>query len=60
MPFGRQKEAVVLRHISAFSVADTASIMKTSTGAVKGYTHHGLRKLRALLEGDGDREGESR
>jgi RNA polymerase sigma factor (sigma-70 family) len=60
MPFGRQKEAVVLRHISALSVADTASIMKTSTGAVKGYTHHGLRKLRALLEGDGDREGESR
>jgi RNA polymerase sigma factor (sigma-70 family) len=59
MPVGREKEAVLLRHVNAFSVADTASIMEISTGAVQRYTYDGLRKLRAFLEGD-DREEESR
>jgi RNA polymerase sigma-70 factor (ECF subfamily) len=60
MPVGREKEAILLRYSNAFSVADTALIIGISAGAVQRYSYDGLRKLRALLEGDGDREGESR
>lgn len=46
----REREAVVLRMQWQLSVEETAEIMGISTGAVKGYTHHGLRKLRDGLE----------
>lgn len=42
----REREAVVLRVQWQLSTAETAEIMGVSNGAVKGYTHHGLRKLK--------------
>lgn len=43
---GREREAVVLRMQWQLSVEETAAVMGISTGAVKSYTHHGLRKLK--------------
>jgi RNA polymerase sigma-70 factor (sigma-E family) len=48
----RAREAVVLRYYSDLSVADTATAMGVSIGAVKSYTSRGLDALGAIL---GDR-----
>jgi DNA-directed RNA polymerase specialized sigma24 family protein len=59
MPPSRAKEAMVLRHLRGFSVKETATIMRITSGAVKGYTSEGLSIVRAILEDEHD-EGASR
>ena len=46
----RLRQAVVLRHLVQFSVAETAEIMGCAEGTVKALTGQGLRQLRAALE----------
>ncbi|MDN5913687.1 MAG: sigma-70 family RNA polymerase sigma factor [Pseudonocardia sp.] len=43
----REREAVVLRLQWQLSVEEAAQVMSVSAGAVKSYTHHGLRNLRS-------------
>jgi RNA polymerase sigma-70 factor, ECF subfamily len=45
-----QREAVVLHHMADRSVAEIASILGTSAGAVAVHLHRGRRRLRELLE----------
>lgn len=49
-----QREALLLRIIADLSLAETARIMKRSTGAVKQLQRKGLMALRAILEEDGE------
>jgi RNA polymerase sigma-70 factor (sigma-E family) len=49
---GRQRQALVLRYFLDWSVADTASTMGVSEGAVKSYCHRGLATLRERLGHD--------
>lgn len=44
----RQRAAVVLRHWQGHSVAETAEMMRCSTGTVKSQTSHALVRLRDL------------
>jgi RNA polymerase sigma-70 factor (sigma-E family) len=46
----RQREVVALRFFLDLSVADTASALQCSEGAVKGYTARALARMRELLE----------
>lgn len=46
----RQREVVALRFFLDLSVADTASALRCSEGAVKGYTARALESMRRLLE----------
>lgn len=46
----RQREVVVLRFLLDLSVAQTATALGTSEGAVKAYAARALRRLRTLLE----------
>ncbi|GGH99274.1 RNA polymerase sigma factor [Arthrobacter liuii] len=48
-----QREALLLRIVADLSLAETARIMKRSTGAVKQLQRKGLIALRAILE-DGE------
>lgn len=45
----RQRAAVVLRQFEDLSEADTAAVMRCSTGTVKSLTSRGLASLRAQL-----------
>jgi len=45
-----QREAVVLRHFHKASLADMATELHTTTAAVTGLLHRGLKKLRQLLK----------
>lgn len=45
----RQREAVVLRHLSDLPEAAVAAAMGCSTGAVKQHTARGLAALRRAL-----------
>jgi RNA polymerase sigma factor (sigma-70 family) len=49
-----QRQAVTLRHIYGFNVAETALIMDVRDGTVKRYTSEGLSALRQLLVGRED------
>ena len=44
-----QREAVVLRHFHGWSLADIAARLNSSTAAVTGLLHRGLRNLRKQL-----------
>lgn len=46
----RQRECVVLRHLSDCSLAETASLLGISEGAVKAHTHRGLHALAEVLQ----------
>lgn len=46
---GRQREAVVLRHVVGLSVTETAQAMGLSPGTVKTHLHRGLLALRLDL-----------
>ncbi len=46
----RQRECVVLRHLSDCSLAETASLLGISEGAVKAHTHRGLHALAEILQ----------
>lgn len=48
----RQREVVVLRFFLDLSVAQTASALGTSEGAVKAYAARALKRLRTQLEAD--------
>ena len=45
----RERACVVLRHVEGLSVAQTARQLGLSDGAVKRYTHDGIRTLNAAL-----------
>lgn len=45
----QQREAVVLRHFHGTSLADIATELATTTAAVTGLLHRGLKNLRAAL-----------
>jgi RNA polymerase sigma-70 factor (sigma-E family) len=47
----RQRTAVILRYLCDLPVADVAQVLGCSEGTVKSRTHHGLRALRAVLDG---------
>jgi RNA polymerase sigma-70 factor (ECF subfamily) len=49
-----QREAFVLVHLEGFTLAETAAILKRSTGTIKTHLHRALPRLRAEL---GDLEG---
>lgn len=44
-----QQECVVLRFLQGLSVAETATVMRRNTGAVKALQHRALRRLATLL-----------
>jgi RNA polymerase sigma-70 factor (sigma-E family) len=46
----RQREVVALRFFLDLSVSETASALRCSEGAVKGYTARALGRMRELLE----------
>jgi RNA polymerase sigma-70 factor (sigma-E family) len=48
----REREVVVLRFVLDLSVGQTAGLLGTSEGAVKGYTSRALTRLRSLLKAD--------
>ena len=45
-----QREAVVLRHWHGWSLADIACHLDTTTTAVTGLLHRGLKNLRKQLQ----------
>ena len=45
----QQREAVILRHFHGSSLADIASELQTTTAAVTGLLHRGLKNLRTIL-----------
>jgi RNA polymerase sigma factor (sigma-70 family) len=45
----RQREAVLLRFFSGFSVEETADTMRCAPGTVKAHTHRALASLREQL-----------
>jgi RNA polymerase sigma-70 factor (ECF subfamily) len=45
-----QREAVVLHHLQAMSLAELAKYLGRSEPAVAGLLHRGLKKLRELLQ----------
>ncbi|WP_280458681.1 RNA polymerase sigma factor [Nocardia carnea] len=52
----RQRQAVELRYVHGFSIAETAEIMGTSTGTVKRSTYDGMQALQQHTEeGEGAR-----
>jgi RNA polymerase sigma-70 factor (sigma-E family) len=53
----RTRVAVVLRHYTQLSEAETASVMACSIGNVKRLTHQGLRQLREHLTAAGTLPG---
>ncbi|MFC3999526.1 RNA polymerase sigma factor [Nocardiopsis sediminis] len=46
----REREAVVLRGYGGYTYAQTAAIMGVAEGSAKSYAHHGLARVRRLLE----------
>jgi RNA polymerase sigma factor (sigma-70 family) len=48
----RQRAAIVLRHFSGYSVAETAELLGVSEGAVKQLTHRAAATLRDRLPHD--------
>lgn len=46
----RQREVVVLRHLSDLSEHDVAAVLGLSAGSVKTHLHRGLAALRGLLD----------
>jgi RNA polymerase sigma-70 factor, ECF subfamily len=44
-----QQECIVLRFLQGLSVAETATVMRRNTGAVKALQHRALRRLATLL-----------
>ena len=48
----RQRETVVLRHLSQLPEQDVAAALGISVGSVKTHLHRGLRQLRSVLETD--------
>jgi RNA polymerase sigma-70 factor (ECF subfamily) len=46
----RQRQVVVLRHVSGMSVTETAAAMNVSEDAVRSLTSRGLARLRKTLE----------
>ena len=54
---GRQRQAVVLRHIEELSNPEIAGIMDISVEAVESLTARGKRALAALLSGQKDALG---
>ena len=46
----QQREAVVLRHFQGSSLADIAEELGTTTAAVTGLLHRGLKNLRKALQ----------
>jgi RNA polymerase sigma-70 factor (ECF subfamily) len=55
----RDREVLVLRHLEALSVADTAAVLGASEGAVKTRHVRALERLRTLLE-ESDLQGDDR
>jgi RNA polymerase sigma-70 factor (ECF subfamily) len=51
----RDREVLVLRNLEQLSVADTAEVLGVSAGAVKVRHLRALERLRALLDGEGER-----
>jgi RNA polymerase sigma-70 factor (ECF subfamily) len=54
----RCREAVVLRYVEDFTVADTAAILDVSEGTVRSNAYDGLRRLSALLSAYDPRKGD--
>lgn len=50
----QQREAVILRHFRLASLADIATELDTTTAAVTGLLHRGLKNLRKALHGLGE------
>jgi RNA polymerase sigma-70 factor (ECF subfamily) len=50
----KQRAAVVLHHGAGYPVRDVASIVGSSSAAVRVHLHRGRRRLRELLGGDDD------
>ncbi len=50
----QQREAVVLRHFQGCSLADIAGELNTTTAAVTGLLHRGLKNLRKALSALGE------
>ena len=53
----RQRAAVVLHHVADYSVEDVASILGSTSAAVRMQLTRGRRRLRHLLEGRNDGSG---
>jgi len=47
---GRQQQAVILRVLEGYSVAESAQAMGCSEGSVKTHLHRGLNAIRAMYE----------
>lgn len=50
----KQREAVILRHFHGSSLAEIATDLDTTTAAVTGLLHRGLKNLREALNGRGE------
>jgi RNA polymerase sigma-70 factor (ECF subfamily) len=47
-----QREAVFLRHLQGWTIADTAEHLRRTEPAVAGLLHRGLKRLRQLLQSE--------